>query len=226
MEYINVFIRTGVIFCLIMAIIRMLGKREVGELSIFDLVVLLVIANVGSICIDDSKLFATSIVGLVSIFLLQKIFTFLVVKFARLRNISDGSPRIIIMNGILNYEAMKKELYTVDDLVTQMRYFRIMDISEIQLAILETNGVLSVFKKVDYNYISLPIILSGVFESNVLEEFRMNKESIKWILDKESIKLRNIFYATTDGLKLYVYSLDKKNRKVEELRIVDLLLRS
>lgn len=215
-EYLYLIYRTAIIFLVIMIIIRILGKREVGELSIFDLVIILIIANVGSIGIENEELFSHALLGLVCIFLIQKLVTLLFLKFSKLRYLSDGEPRILIMNGKMNYEAMKKEKYTIDDLICQMRNNQIIDIEEIDLAILETSGELSCFKKKDINKIVLPIIISGNYNKDSLNNLKLTKDYINKVLINNKINLKEILYCQSDGYSISLYLRKKNSKEVED----------
>lgn len=217
MEYIFLILRVLLIFMSIMIIIRILGKREVGELSIFDLVVLLLIADLGSIGIDEPSKLGISIISLVLLLLLQKFFSLLLIKVSKLRTLFDGDPTIIIQNGFINMRAMKKEMYSIDDLITQIREKKIMDLSEISLAILETNGTLSVFRKEKYQDTRLPIVLSGKICKENLEFFGLEEENINKFFQKHRLRLKNIIYASYDKKDVFYYE-NSTNRELLGLK--------
>ena len=152
-EYILILLRAFCIFIVLMIIIRLLGKREVGELSVFDLAIILIISDIGAMGIDEKKLFLPAICCLVLLLILQKSFSFLLLKFSSLRSFIDGSPRILIYKGEILFNNLKKEAYTIDDLLNQIHQEGILDISEVNLAILETSGTLAVFSKKRYKEI-------------------------------------------------------------------------
>ena len=182
-NYLFLILKICVIYLSVIIILRILGKREVGELSIFDLVILLIIADIASIGIDNTEFFIPGLVCLVTLAVLQKIFSYILLKFARLRGVCDGNPTIIIYNGIINIKNMSKELYTFEDLVSQMRMEHIMDISEIKLAILETNGTLSVMKNDSHQELCLPIILSGLYVKENIAVLNIKKDNNKFIFE-------------------------------------------
>lgn len=204
MDLVYILLRSTFLFLFMMFIIRILGKREVGELSTFDLVVILVIANSSSMGIEDQKMFLPSIACLFSLFLLQKLFSKLLLKYAKLRKIVDGEPSIIAINGKLNYDVMKKESYTVDDLVIQMRENQIMDVRDIKLAILETNGELNVFPKGKFNEIILPVILSGRIIKANLPYLSLTEEDLLNKLKEKKLSLKNVVYASSNGKDLFI----------------------
>lgn len=222
MNYLFLILKICVIYLSVIIILRILGKREVGELSIFDLVILLIIADIASIGIDNTEFFIPGLVCLVTLAVLQKIFSYILLKFARLRGVCDGNPTIIIYNGIINIKNMSKELYTFEDLVSQMRMEHIMDISEIKLAILETNGTLSVMKNDSHQELCLPIILSGLYVKENLAVLNIKKDKISKALSKNNLDIKKIMYASIqNGVLRYYY---RKNKRLKELKESKLML--
>ena len=221
-NYLFLILKICVIYLSVIIILRILGKREVGELSIFDLVILLIIADIASIGIDNTEFFIPGLVCLVTLAVLQKIFSYILLKFARLRGVCDGNPTIIIYNGIINIKNMSNELYTFEDLVSQMRMEHIMDISEIKLAILETNGTLSVMKNDSHQELCLPIILSGLYVKENLAVINIKKDKISKALSKNNLDIKKIMYASyQNGVLRYYY---RKNKRLKELKESKLML--
>ena len=214
MNYYWILIKTAIVYFLLIIILRFLGKREVGQLSIFDLVILLIIADIASIGIDNDEFFLASVLSLALLAILQKLFSFLLLHVSSLRGIADGNPKVIVYNGKLKIKNMRKEMYTVDDLVSQMRLFHVDDISKIKMAILETNGNMSVFKYHENEEFIVPIILSGKIVTDSLECLNFNKEKLDEILNKNNFKLRKILYASMSSNYLYVYNDDKNKESI------------
>ena len=189
--------RTIILYFLIAIIIRFLGKREVGQLAIFDLIILLIIANISSIVIENEDISLLSIVFvLIFLALLQKFISFISLKLSFLRNFFDGSDSIIVFNGKINVKEMKKNLYSIDDLILQMRQNKIINVNEIKIAILETNGRLSIFKKNET--FELPVIISGKIQKKYLKYLNLEEKDIFNYLKKYNYKLKDILYLSYD----------------------------
>ena len=185
-EYILILLRAFCIFIVLMIIIRLLGKREVGELSVFDLAIILIISDIGAMGIDEKKLFLPAI-------------SFLLLKFSSLRSFIDGSPRILIYKGEILFNNLKKEAYTIDDLLNQIHQEGILDISEVNLAILETSGTLAVFSKKRYKEIFLPVVISGKLENENIKLLGLSKNYILKRLNEKKLKLKDIaFYSLSE----------------------------
>ena len=104
MEYFTIIFRTLFFYFFIVFVYRVMGKREVGQISIFDLVILLIIADIGAMGIDDKKLFLPALLCLFLLLCLQKIFSFILLHIARLRQVVDGSPLVLVYNGKILYK--------------------------------------------------------------------------------------------------------------------------
>lgn len=212
---------SAVFFCLIL-VLRILGKREVGELSIFDLVVLLIIADIAALGIDNDAFILPSYFCVFILVILQKILSLLLIKIAKFRNIIDGSPTTIVMNGKLLIKNMRKEHYTVDDLVSQMRVEHIMDLDEIKLAILETNGTLSIFRKERFDEIKLPVIVSGQIVKDSLKLLNWDQDKFMERLKKRNLEYKKIIYASLHKNIFYYYYREDKTEPELEGRTLEL----
>lgn len=137
--------KTAAIYFIILIIMRVMGPREIGQLSLFDFVVLLLIADLSAMTIDQDKNFLLYLIPLVILVLIQKILAYISLKFKGLRTVFDGKEKIIIYDGKLCIKEMKKNFYNVDDLLTQVRLKNVKSLSQIRYLILETNGEISIF---------------------------------------------------------------------------------
>ena len=138
--------------------------------------------------------------------LFQIVFSFLSLKSNKFRDILDGKESVIISNGKLNFSEMKKQKYNLNDLLLQLRDKGIRTIEEVDYAILETNGKLSVFQKQDdnNNVFPLPLVLDGVIEENNLKFINKTRKWLNNELSKKKINLDNIFYAFYKDDDIYV----------------------
>lgn len=214
MQYLFSTLRGASIFIIMLFTIRILGKKELGQLSIFDLVVLLIISDLCSMGIPDKKLYLIGLLCLAILVLLQKLISVIMKKNKKIREVLDGKPTIFIMNGVIYYENLKKEGYTIDDIICQARENAIMDLSEIRLAILETTGKLSVFSMKRYDRVTLPIIESGMISKDNMEILGLNEEDIKLYVFNEGYNLSEILYASSDGIRINIIKVS--NFKIDK----------
>jgi len=139
------------IYFITLVVIRVMGKREIGQLSIFDFAIILVIADILVSGLEDLESpFYYYILPIVALAIIQKIIAFLMLKIPMLREAFEGKDSLIIDDGKLDLKEMKKQNYNVDDLLTQLRLKNIRSLSELKYVILETNGEISVFKHSDF----------------------------------------------------------------------------
>ncbi len=207
MAYFTVLWKTLLFYFLITVIYRIMGKREVGELSIMDLIVSIFIAELAAISIDNYKenIFI-SIVPILALVVLQLVISRISLKNAKIRSILDGDPSMIIERGKVNFKEMLQQRYNLDDLLVQLRSRGIKSIEEVDYAILETSGKLSVFRKDDdkNRVYPLPIIIDGKIQKDVL--YQIGKDSI-WLekaLRHENYQLEDVFYGFYQKNKLFL----------------------
>lgn len=196
-------IRTILIYISIIIAYRIMGKKEVGELSIIDLIVTILIADFGAICIENNKAsILTSIIPMITLVILQILFSYMTLKSGRIRKFIEGKPSIIIKKGKVCFKEMSKIRYSLDDLISQLRSKGVKSIEEVDYAILENNGSLSVFQKSkDY---PMPIIVDGLIDFDVLKEIGKDYYWINNLLNKKNIELENVFYAFYTKNKTFV----------------------
>jgi uncharacterized membrane protein YcaP (DUF421 family) len=145
---INIMLRSAVIYLIVLAGIRMTGKREVGQMAPFDLVLLLLIANAvqNAMTGPDTSLVG-GLVAAGTLFAMNAGVTRLVWRYRRFRGILEGSPTLLVHKGKILSENLMKERITSDDLHQALREHGISDISEVDSAVLEMDGSISVLKK-------------------------------------------------------------------------------
>ncbi|SFJ09757.1 Uncharacterized membrane protein YcaP, DUF421 family [Paenibacillus sp. UNC496MF] len=147
MEYWSLLFRTLLIYLVVFIIMRLMGKREIGKLSVFDLVISVMIAEIAVFVIEDTKRPILDGIFPMAILLVVQIGIALVsLKFRRMRTLIDGEPTIIVERGKLNREAMRKQRYNLDDLLLQFRENK-TNIADVEFAILESTGKLSIIQK-------------------------------------------------------------------------------
>ena len=209
-----ILIRTVIFYFIIILAYRVMGKREIGQLGVIDLIISILIAELVAISIENyNDSIFNSIIPITILVIIEITLAYLSIKSKLIRSIFDGKPSIIIKNGIINYNEMVKSRYSLDDLLMQLRQKSIKSIEEIEYAILEHNGKLSIFK---YNKIRsnssypMPLIIDGKVQYNTLRD--INRTSI-WLIKeiaKKDLKLRNIFYAFYKNKSIYIIKKDNK----------------
>lgn len=207
MDYLTVLLRTFIFYVLIAIIYRFMGKREVGQLGIIDLIVSILIAELAAISIDNrEESIFLSILPILFLLFIQILLSKISVKFPKFRNMVDGVPAVIINNGKINFKEMVKQRYNLDDLLTQLREKKIKTIEDVDFAILENNGNLSVFSKYDSRVGEYPIaiILDGQINYQTLKKINKSQKWLEETLINKKINLSEIFYAFYSNNSLYI----------------------
>jgi len=204
--YFNLICRTIFMYFFVIFVYRLMGKKEVGQLSIIDLIVSILIAELIALSIQTEKSIFTSIVPILVLVVVQIFISYITLKSEKIRNILDGKPTVIIKNGKLNFTEMSKLRYSLDDLLTQLRLQGVKSIDSVKYAILENNGNLSVFN--DNSDYPLPLILDGVIDYDVLKEIKKDYNWIINVLKKRNLELDEVFYAFYTNKKVFI--IDKR----------------
>ena len=160
----------------------------------------------------DENIFR-SIVPIITLLVLQVSLALLSLKSPKIRIFLDGNPSVIINNGQVNYKEMIKQKYNLDDLMVQMRDKGYKSIEEIEYAILENNGTLSIFpytngKKNTKSIVPLPLILDSSIQEDSLKIINKDKSWLYNLLNKKGIKLDDVFYAFYKSDSLFVITND------------------
>lgn len=197
--YLAIIFRTTVIYLVILFLFRMMGKREVGELSILDLVVSIMIGDIAVLSFEDlDKPFFRQITPMFVLAFIQIVLAFISLKSIRFRNIVDGTPQIIINQGKIDEKAMRKQRYNFDDLLTQLREQGINDLNDVQFAILESSGKLSVIKNTQGKRSKMketpyPLIVDGKIQEDNLYKIGKNQFWLRHQLKKHGeVKIQEI----------------------------------
>lgn len=212
MKYYIILFRSIFFYTLITIIYRIMGKREIGELSIMDFIVSIFITDMVVMSIENYKeSIWISLIPIIVLTIIQMTFSYLSLKSKKIKDVVDGQPSLIINKGKVNFEEMVKQRYNIDDLLSQLREASVKSIDEVDYAILETNGKLSIFliqddKKRTY---PLPLILDGKIEIETLKQIGKNKYWLDKELKKQKIRLEDIFYCFYRNKKLYIIEKNK-----------------
>lgn len=207
MDYLIIIIKTLFIYLMVAFIFRIMGKREVGQLGTFDLVVFILIAEMIAMGIEHQTKFILHLIPVVILVLLQIVISKISLKSTKFRKFIDGKPVVIIKRGVVNFKNMVEQRYTLDDLLLQLREKDIRSIDQVEYAILEINGKLSVFKKddkKDKNVYPLPIIVDGEVQFENLYSINKSKKWLLNVLLDRKIEADDVFYAFNKGTELYI----------------------
>lgn len=214
-EYLNILFKTFILYFFLILVLRLMGKREIGELSLFDVAVIFIISEILSISISNpSRSIMFSILPILVIVFLEILVSKLCYKYEYIRNIIYGKAEVIIINGELNISLMNKERYNINDLINQLHDQNIATPKDVKFAILESNGKITVFKKDSNIKWPEPIIKDGKIKENVVSILNININKLMNELRKEgyySVEEILLCYVLEDGL--YIQKKIFSNKK-------------
>lgn len=201
--YLTSILKTSVLYLFIILVYRIMGKKEVGELSIVDLIVTILIAELAALTIEDSKSsILVSIVPIIVLVVFQMLFSYISLKSVKVRNFVEGKPTTIIKNGKIVFSAMSKLRYSLEDLIMQLREQSVKSIEEVDYAVLENDGKLSVFQ--NCSEYPMPVIIDGIIDYDVLEAIKKDDKWLMKIIKTKRLNLNDIFYAFYTKSKLFI----------------------
>ena len=212
-----VLIRTVLLYALVILVIRLMGKRQIGELQPYEFVITIMISDLAALPMQDTRLpLVLGIIPIVTLLFLKILLSVLQLKSQKARRWLEGEPSILIAKGKINFKNLKRQQINLDELMEELRIAGYFDLRDIEYAILENNGKIS-FLDTDKNKgDKLPIIyiLDGKINKNNLTS---SGKSESWILTKiqrkniSSIEDIMIAMENTDGSFFYqLYDKEKK----------------
>lgn len=195
--------KTIVLYLIITISYRIMGKKEIGELSVVDFIVTILMAEIAALSIEEKNMsIFYTITPIVTLIIIQKLLSHISLKSTRIRNFIDGKPSVIIKGGKLVFSEMTKLKYSLDDLLSQLREKGIESIEKVDYAVLENNGTLSIFQNMkDYPF---PLIMDGEVDYNILKEIGKDKLWLDNLLISNKIDIKDIFYAFYRKNKTYI----------------------
>ena len=147
----TILIRTLIIYVVLILIMRLMGKRQIGELEVTDLVTTLLISEIASLPITNQEIpLSYAVIPMVTLLILEVFSSVILIRFPKLKNIVSARPTVIINKGKLDQHALRDLRISLDELMSEIRQSGVTDLSEVECAILEKNGKLTVLPKVRF----------------------------------------------------------------------------
>jgi len=210
----SIFIRTFIIYIIIAFALRLMGKRQIGELEVSELVSTLLISEIASLPIADPDIpLLNAIIPVLFIFSLEIIISSLKNKSEKLKKLVEGEPIFLIHKGKIQEKALRENRISINELLCEGRIQGIGDISEIYYAILEQNGQISFLKRGTNENIAIPLIIDGEFKEDGITHSAFTKKRILSELKQRKLDSNKIFLMTADDdgkLNIYVKEEYKK----------------
>lgn len=192
----SILIRTAIIYVLLMVTLRLMGRREIGQLDASDLVSTLLISELAAIPIDDPDIpLLNALLPIIFIFSLEVILSTVKNKSAKLGRAIDGDACFIIYKGRILQNALKENRISLNELLSALRMQGAFNISEVEYALLEQNGTISVLQKQEKSA-AHPIVLDGEVNDKALCNLGRSKEWLEKELEKKRMQTEDVFLMT------------------------------
>lgn len=223
-----VLLRTIFLYALVILVIRLMGKRQIGELQPYEFVITIMISDLAALPMQDTRLpLILGVIPIVTLLFIKTLLSLLQLKSQKARKLLEGEPCILIAKGKIRYDALKKQQINLDELMEEIRLAGYFDLSEIEYGILENNGQMSFLTSNNSSSSSsnsntsnsssnqkprLPIIyiLDGEFNRNSLTSSHKDDEWIINELKKHKVNsIKDVLIAMTDTNGRFIYQLHR-----------------
>ncbi len=211
-----IFLRALIMFTVLLVVIRLMGKRQIGEMEPFELVITLVIADLACIPVSDRTVPLTfGIVGILTMFVIHQLIL-LLSKNMRMQNILSGKPVMVVDKSGINTYALHRLNMQVNDLLQALRTTNHFSLEEILYAIMETNGQLTVVENKQITEkqqtLPVPVIMQGKWDEDDISRNGIDKNKVQALLKKRKIKLSHVVFLAVDEKNRM--TLQTKNRSI------------
>ncbi len=214
------YVRTVILYLVLIAVIRFMGKRQIGQMEASEFVVTMLVANLASIPMQDGDIpLFSGVIPIVTVLGLELVLSTLSLRSMKLRKLLCGKPVILIENGNILQKNMRRTRVTLDELTGHLREKDVLDVSSVQYAILETNGNLSVFVypkekpasardagvQARKQYLPLTIVSDGKVLTENLKKANRDRAWVDQVLRQHDAKVEDTWLLTVAGEKQVVF---------------------
>lgn len=204
-------LRAAVLYPLVIFAVRFMGKRQIGELQPTELVITILVSNIATLPVEDQNL--PLLMGILPVLVLicfEVLMSGAALRWRPLRRLVSGSPIIIIRNGTIDQQVMRALRFSLDDLMTALRSGGVFDLTEVQMAVVETNGTVSIYQKTEYQSVakgdlskeftedSPPevLIADGNISPEGLQAAGYTQKDLQKLLKKHQVEAEQVFLLT------------------------------
>lgn len=218
-------IRTLVIYFAIIIVFRFMGKRQIGEMQPSELILAIMISDIATVPMESTdKPLLSGIIPIITLMTAEITLSYLSQKSEKLRKLLTGSASLIISKGKVDIKELKRLRINIDDLSEELRMNGYSTVADIEYAILETNGEISIIPKakarpitpgdvgikVEETSLHKNIIKDGCLEQVSLKEIKRDEAWLEDILKKEKTDIKNVFLLTSDGQTYFLQNKEDR----------------
>ncbi len=222
-------VRTIILYSFLLIIMRLMGKRQLGQLEPFDLVTALMISELAALPMEDNRMpLISSMIPIATLVILQIITSIIQLKSEKARTLLNGEPSILIKDGEVDLKELRNQRFNLDDLLEELRLNGYFNLSDIHYAVLETNGNISIMPKEENTPITPKVLNLSVQEKPmpmiIINDGSINKQNLekvgknmKWVknqLRKNNIEsYEDVFIGIVYDDEKFFYQLKENNKK-------------
>ena len=207
-------LRSIVLYIIVLIVMRLMGKREIGQLQPFELAISIMIADLASTPMADAGIpISNGIIPILALLVMHLIISMLNIKSIRAREILCGKPSILIYRGRIDEKMLRKERFTINELEERLRGNNVVNIGDVEYAILETSGQITVIQKpekktptvedlginIEYEGLAYDLVIDGKVMYDNLKILKKDYDWLKKQVEKFGIKPEQALIATIDG---------------------------
>lgn len=208
------FFRAIILYILVLIVMRLMGKREIGQLQPFELAISIMIADLASIPMTDTGVpISNGVIPILGLLIMHLMISLINMKSIRAREIICGKPTILVYRGKINEKALKKERFTINELEERLRGSDVFNLGDVEYAILETSGQVTVIQKPEkrttipedfnivpqYEGIPYDLVVDGKIMDDNLKALGKNREWLRKQVEKFKMKPEEALVVTYDG---------------------------
>lgn len=208
------FLRSILIYIFVLVVMRLMGKREIGQLQPFELAIAIMIADLASIPMTDPGIpISNGIISILGLLVMHLIISIINMKSIKAREVICGRPTILVYRGKIDEKALKKERFTINELEERLRGNNVINLGDVEYAILETSGQVTVIQKPEkrntipedfnivpeYEGIPYDLVIDGKIMDNNLKALGKNREWLKKQIEKFKMRPEEALVVTYDG---------------------------
>ena len=208
------FLRVLILYPIVIFGVRLMGKRQIAELQPSELVITILISNIATLPLEDARIpLAVGILPVLTLVCLEVLLSGAALKWRGLRRLISGSPQVIVRDGEIDQAVMRSLRFSLDDLMTSLRTNGVFDLREVQLAIVETNGTVSVCQKPEARPVTCEdakircagtkppeiLIADGQISTEGLRAAGCTEKKLRQMLSERRIGVRDVFLLSVDG---------------------------
>lgn len=210
-----VLIRTVILYSVVVLVMRLMGKRQIGELQPYEFVITMMISDLAALPMQDTRLpLLLGVIPIITLLMLKTVLSEIQLKSKLARRVIDGTPCVLIKEGQVNFQSLISQRINIDDLMEELRLSGYFNIADIQYAILENNGQVSVIPKKffspatkgdlkikeDEDKLPVVIIVNGKINQKALLKLKKDDSWLKNMLDNNGVtNMKDVYIAMVDS---------------------------